>query len=135
MQAASIGATPAMVDKAILDGVDDFTVFNEPFSGPVPEHSAELELPGQGDSQVRSLLTTKGTLLLATKGMYSYVATVAPRQPLCGSPTRGGKLRALFPAIGLLRRFVFPGSVLQRGGPALTPLCSVLASPPSFTGL
>jgi hypothetical protein len=48
-----------MVDKAISDGVDDYTVFNEPFSGPVPEHSAELELPGQGDAQVRFLLATR----------------------------------------------------------------------------
>ena len=113
-----------MVDKAITDGVDDYTVFNEPFSGPVPEHSEDLELPEQGDPQVRSLLATKGTLLFATKGVYSYVATVAPRQPLCGSPTGGGKQRALFTAIELLRRFTFSGLELWRGGQALPPLCS-----------
>mmetsp|Transcript_32097 Transcript_32097/g.76246 ORF Transcript_32097/g.76246 Transcript_32097/m.76246 type:complete len:281 (-) Transcript_32097:117-959(-) len=54
-KAASIDATPAMVEKAISQGIRDFTTFNEPFDGPLPSgHTAELESPGQDDAQARA---------------------------------------------------------------------------------
>lgn len=66
-----------MVEKAISQGIRDFTTFNEPFDGPLPSgHTAELESPGQDDAQVRFLL-----------------ATVAPAAPVW---LAGGQPSALF---------------------------------------